>query len=374
MNAVGEISLSSDQDLQHILSLINADIWVKRLVTSRAYGFHHSVAHFEDSLDDGVEGITTYFLGTCVAWCVWVTTQKRNSKFATTKGLIFSQPTKKPLLNTGKPISLKFLDCLEFFRGEFGSSLSLPFVLAVYTFSWIEDDLVNSLDRVRDVIKLTGHGDSVHEPDLEMSMDSQNPMATARKMGATHDIIINASKHVDIVIPLLDYLVRQGATVPKERTSLSILSAVELLRRQVESAGKQCQYLGNRSRNQSEVLFAYLTHEDSASNMKIADASRALAEAASRDTSSMKTVAVWTMAFLPATFLAALFSIPSMGWVEPEKFWVCWACVIPTTIVTFTLWAGITQRRQITKLMRSVREKDPEKGGNIYGHLPSPTR
>lgn len=38
-----------------------------------------------------------------------------------------------------------------------------------------------------------------------------------------------------------------------------------------------------------------------------------------------------------------------------------WACVVPTTIVTFTLWAGITQRGQILKLMRSRRDRDPEK-------------
>lgn len=108
--------------------------------------------------------------------------------------------------------------------------------------------MVNSLHRVRHVIQLTSHGDSVHKPDLVTSMDGQNTMATAQKMGATHDIHHqNASKHVEIVLTLLDHLVQQGATGPRDKTSLSVLSAVVLLRRRVESVGEQCQYLDNGS-------------------------------------------------------------------------------------------------------------------------------
>jgi len=71
----------------------------------------------------------------------------------------------------------------------------------------------------------------------------------------------------------------------------------------------------------------------------------------------MKTVAVLTMAFLPATFLAALFSIPSLGWDErkPEKFAIYWACVVPVTIVTFALWAGFTQRGEVVETVKAVK-------------------
>ncbi|KAK4186727.1 hypothetical protein QBC35DRAFT_464427 [Podospora australis] len=104
-----------------------------------------------------------------------------------------------------------------------------------------------------------------------------------------------------------------------------------------------------RIRTQSSVLFSFLTHEDAKINIVVASASRALAEATRRDGSSMKTIAVLTMAFLPATFLAALFSVPSLGWDEnqPEKFAIYWAAVIPITIATFAIWAGITQKPQM---------------------------
>ncbi|KAK5659482.1 hypothetical protein OQA88_683 [Cercophora sp. LCS_1] len=377
------MTLPSEKRLHDMLSFIGADMWVKRLVTSRAYGFHHSITP-----KGRVDNVTTYFLGTCVAWCVWVTTTRSNSDFVSTKGLVFSQPSKfnksrssgkdggneenektsqggdaKDQDSTGKEITLKFLDCLDFFTGEFSSPLSLPFVMATYTFSWIEEDLVKSLDGVRGVIKITGHGDSIHKPQLEMTMDKEKPMTTAKRMGATHDIIINAAKHVDIVIPLLDRILGspQLHAPFNSDTDCSILSAARLLRCQVDSAGKQCQYLENRSRNQSDVLFAYLTHEDSESNMKIAGASKALAEAASRDASSMKTVAVLTMAFLPATFLAALFSVPSLGWDQPDKFRIYWACAVPTTIVVFALWAVLTPRRKKVQQKNSVQDRDLEK-------------
>jgi hypothetical protein len=75
----------------------------------------------------------------------------------------------------------------------------------------------------------------------------------------------------------------------------------------------------------------------------------------------MKTIAVLTMAFLPSTFFAAFFSIPSLGWTESEKFPLFWACTIPVTLATFVLWAGVTQREAmkgaIVRLKRHARGK-----------------
>lgn len=68
----------------------------------------------------------------------------------------------------------------------------------------------------------------------------------------------------------------------------------------------------------------------------------------------MKTIAVLTMAFLPATFFAALFSIPSLGWNDSDKFALYWACAIPVTIGTFAVWAVFTQRERIKDVLRTV--------------------
>lgn len=73
-----------------------------------------------------------------------------------------------------------------------------------------------------------------------------------------------------------------------------------------------------------------------------------IARATMHDSTSMKTIAVMTMGFLPATFWAALFSVPSLHWDEPTvistRFWVYWAFTIPTTISVFLAWLLIMNR------------------------------
>lgn len=73
----------------------------------------------------------------------------------------------------------------------------------------------------------------------------------------------------------------------------------------------------------------------------------------------MKTIAVLTMFFLPGTFFAALFSMPSLGWDQdqPGKFVVYWACVVPVTVLTFALWAALTERQAVLRLVRRVRRR-----------------
>jgi len=73
-----------------------------------------------------------------------------------------------------------------------------------------------------------------------------------------------------------------------------------------------------------------------------ANASKAIATAAKKDSSAMKTIAVMTMAFLPATFFAALFAIPLLQWqgdnVMTERFLVYFAFTLPCTALVFFVW------------------------------------
>ncbi len=103
-----------------------------------------------------------------------------------------------------------------------------------------------------------------------------------------------------------------------------------------------------------------MTHEDANINIEVANASRDLAEAAKRDASSMKTVAVLTMAFLPATFFAALFSMPSMSWDDPDKLGLYFAFTLPVTLVIFGIWAGVTQRKVIKEVLLGLGRREGE--------------
>ncbi|AEO53672.1 hypothetical protein MYCTH_2295331 [Thermothelomyces thermophilus ATCC 42464] len=66
---------------------------------------------------------------------------------------------------------------------------------------------------------------------------------------------------------------------------------------------------------------------------------------ARQDNSVMKSIALLTMVFLPATFISAIFSTTffSFGeenktWEVSDKLWIYWATTIPATIVTVVLW------------------------------------
>lgn len=90
--------------------------------------------------------------------------------------------------------------------------------------------------------------------------------------------------------------------------------------------------------------------------MEVADASRQLAMEARRDGSSMKTIAVLTMLFLPATFFATLLSMPSFEEKQPGMLIKIYlACTVPVTVSVFILWAAITQREAIRDLSDGLR-------------------
>ncbi|KAK7948459.1 uncharacterized protein PG986_009345 [Apiospora aurea] len=111
-------------------------------------------------------------------------------------------------------------------------------------------------------------------------------------------------------------------------------------------------------------LFVLLTHEDALKGADLAKLGAEIAEASKRDSASMKTVAVLTMAFLPATFFAALFAIPSLDWkagaevattadgsgsVIQSNFWVYWALTLPATVLVFVIWLVLNSRAWLSE-------------------------
>ena len=86
-------------------------------------------------------------------------------------------------------------------------------------------------------------------------------------------------------------------------------------------------------------------------------ASIELARSAARDSSSMKVIALMTMVFLPGTFFAALFAVPSLQWdseyVVQDKFWVYWAFTLPFTAFVLILWIYSTQWQELRRLQQS---------------------
>lgn len=112
-------------------------------------------------------------------------------------------------------------------------------------------------------------------------------------------------------------------------------------------------------------IYNLIAREDAQASLELARNSVEIAQRAKEDSSAMKTVAIMTMAFLPATFFAALFAMPTLQWdsspVVQSNFWVYIVFTIPSTLLVFAIWGGVTQRAVIKHLMSLVLARGKQK-------------
>ncbi|KAI1352773.1 hypothetical protein F5Y01DRAFT_278627 [Xylaria sp. FL0043] len=109
-----------------------------------------------------------------------------------------------------------------------------------------------------------------------------------------------------------------------------------------------------RCRAQIDIIFSKLAQEDNNLNARMAVAS-------TRDSSSMKALAVITAIFLPAEYIGTLFGTSMFNWQKGTAsdpgasadapghlpnptvmptFWIYWAFTIPLTLVILSAWRG----------------------------------
>lgn len=74
------------------------------------------------------------------------------------------------------------------------------------------------------------------------------------------------------------------------------------------------------------------------------DASLDLASAAKGDSEAMKVIAIMTMLFLPGTFFATCFAVPTLHWDDQNvisgRFWVYIAFSVPSTVLICIFYMG----------------------------------
>ena len=95
---------------------------------------------------------------------------------------------------------------------------------------------------------------------------------------------------------------------------------------------------------QAQSRLAEETRKDQAISLEIAEASKRIAEDAKRDGTSMKTLAVVTLVYLPATAVSSIFAMPLFdcnakgGAVVNPRIWVYVALAVPLTLFSVTVW------------------------------------
>ncbi|CAM1507861.1 Fc.00g047090.m01.CDS01 [Cosmosporella sp. VM-42] len=113
---------------------------------------------------------------------------------------------------------------------------------------------------------------------------------------------------------------------------------LHLQSQRADASNQSAKHLLQRSKIQVEAINNYLAHTSNRINLKLAHSSQKIAMNAKMDSSAMKSIAILTMTFLPATFVAALFATPGVESTVPSQR-LYWAVTVPLTAVVLGVWA-----------------------------------
>ncbi|KAI0976364.1 hypothetical protein F4678DRAFT_416810 [Xylaria arbuscula] len=99
----------------------------------------------------------------------------------------------------------------------------------------------------------------------------------------------------------------------------------------------RAEHLGKRAEVQITAINNLLAQRNNETNRIMAEASTSIAHDTKRDSSAMKSIAILTLVFLPATFTATYFSTPAVVLQEPSQS-LYWAITLALTVGVVSIW------------------------------------
>ncbi|KAL8346215.1 hypothetical protein RB601_004004 [Gaeumannomyces tritici] len=349
-----DVSLEiSQKSFLSLLATMRADSCVRYYICHDYDGFHtHGGGGGAAATPSGAGGsstLTTRFLGTLLYALVWTF-----DPCTLTTLVLF--------LNRRLHTFLGFVDTLRALRLHLAAGPSLPgFASGLFLTREFDHQTGRwELGTLREVETETGFGPHPHaRANTARNFDIQQLTNWVQAVGEVGGNMDNRMRHMRVARGVLEVVKSEGADPPdlefrggdaRRRyleASAALAEAVPVMDRRMATYIDYLAYLSVRAQRLSAVLFAQLTHVDAGASIK-------LARSSAEDSSSMKTIAAMTMAFLPATFFAALFAVPSLQWngqdkVVQDSFWVYWAFTLPATALVFLIWLLMTKRQWLAR-------------------------
>ncbi|OTB05610.1 hypothetical protein M426DRAFT_10358 [Hypoxylon sp. CI-4A] len=177
----------------------------------------------------------------------------------------------------------------------------------------------------------------------------------ARHENATFEALNNLSRHVRHLVEVQSVAIETWqALISQQRVNFSRLSDKVSERHKIQAI--------EHLEFQSQMMKGIRWRAQASSDRLDGEIQLAYNILASTDSQIMKSIALLTMLFLPATFVATLFSTTFFsfdedGWLFSKAFWIYWAVVIPLTIVVLLAWwlwlGGSTQSIRLRLLHTS---------------------
>ncbi|OTB13173.1 hypothetical protein K445DRAFT_24985 [Daldinia sp. EC12] len=122
-----------------------------------------------------------------------------------------------------------------------------------------------------------------------------------------------------------------------EEQNALLLKQLDFIRQTLNIALPRIDHLKQRTTVQTTAIANLLAQRNNETNRRLAESSTSIAHDTRRDSLAMKSIAILTMIFLPATFTATYFATPAIAVSEPSQS-LYWIVTIPLTLIVITMW------------------------------------
>ncbi|KAK3323070.1 hypothetical protein B0H66DRAFT_219272 [Apodospora peruviana] len=309
------------QDFIDLFDALDLDNYTLYMLQRESYGFQH----VQSAPQASGNIVDTYYIKTISLLLLW----SHNRSTGWTKGIVI--PRISDSVHDSNGIFDSFAQTLFSHLDQVRHPWLLRYVAAAEISLWIDRILEHELHILREAERKTGHG----------CWESWNPRPAERigcddfadiskMVGFSSAALANVVRHIKLANELMDIKLPGG-----DSYVAPIAVALNLFRDQLAARRLDSEYLQERARNQLQVVFNLVNQND-------ASISREIAASAKEDSTSMRAIALMTMFFLPGTFFATLFSVPSLQWNEEEvitsRFWIYCAFAIPSTLLVVVMY------------------------------------
>ncbi|KAI1100669.1 hypothetical protein F4804DRAFT_318343 [Jackrogersella minutella] len=116
-----------------------------------------------------------------------------------------------------------------------------------------------------------------------------------------------------------------------------IIKQLDFINRSLDFALLRVNHLKQRADVQATSINNLLAQRNNETNRRLAESSTSIARDTRRDSLAMKSIAILTMVFLPATFTATYFGTPAVEASQPSQS-TYWIVTVPLTLVVMLVW------------------------------------
>ncbi|KAI1742082.1 hypothetical protein F4680DRAFT_412820 [Xylaria scruposa] len=162
-----------------------------------------------------------------------------------------------------------------------------------------------------------------------------------------HIITVNSIKHELEAFPW-DMLPDSERARAEEQNKL-IVKHLDWIITSMKINEVQVEHLRQRADVQATAINNILAQRDNETNRIMVEASTSIAHDTRRDSSAMKSIAILTLIFLPATFTATYFSTPAVVALGPSQGFY-WAITSALTVVVILAWITFFYGWVVTRL------------------------